>query len=96
MLRPGCAIVEKLCDEPQAHQRHSPAPFPDRMMGHFPYVQPASLGLLSSLHMTLVGTSSPGGLDGCMGSHLEDSSCFWAHSKAAERILKPLSVHSCL
>lgn len=95
MLRPECAIVEKLCGEPQAHQRQSPAPFPDRMMRDLPYVQPASLSLLSSLHITLMRASSPGGLDGCMGSHLEDSSCCWAHSKAAERILNPLLIHSC-
>lgn len=96
MLRPECAIVEQLSDKLQVHQRQSPAALPDRIMRDFAYVQPASLGLLSSLHVTLMGASSPGGLAYCLGSHLEDSSCCWACSKAAERILKPLSTHSCL
>lgn len=77
-------------------ERHSPAPIPDRMMRVFPCVQPASLGLLSSLHVTLMGASSSGGLVCCMGSHLKDSRCFWAGPEAAERTQKPFSIHSSL
>lgn len=77
---------------------HSPAPLPYGMTRAFLCGQPASLGFVSSLHFTVMGASSPGGLVCCMGSHLEDRRCCWCmfRSSFTDRILKPVSIHSLL